>query len=255
MFPQQKNKTYRWLFELIFLIGIIIMIMLLMDSCKHAPLGTPDVSDITPNDGTNNGSGGSDEISCDPDSVYFDNTILPLFISNCAKSGCHDAASAQDGIILNSYSNIINTGDIEPFNTEAGHLVEVISESDPDDRMPPPPNIPLSQQQINSIVQWINQGARNNHCDACDTLDVTYSGKIKPILEGKCTGCHSAANSSGGINLSTYAGAEAVALNGRLYGAIDHSPGFTAMPQGGNKLPQCEIDAIRIWADAGAPNN
>jgi uncharacterized membrane protein len=258
MYSRQENKNYKWVFEMILIAIFVTIIFLLMESCKHTPLGTEDISEVIPvnNDSTGNeGNGGSNEISCDPDSVYFDNTILPLFISNCAKSGCHDAASAQDGIILNSYSNIINTGDIEPFNTNAGDIVEKITESDPDDRMPPPPIAPLTQPQINSIVQWINQGAQNNHCDQCDTLNVTYSGKIKPILDGKCTGCHSGSSPSGGISLSAYNGVQAVALNGRLFGAVNHSAGFVPMPQGGNKLPQCEIDAIRIWTDAGAPNN
>lgn len=255
MYSHQENKNYKWIAEMVLIAIFVSIIFLLMESCQHTPFGTGDISDITPVGNDSTGSGSNNEITCNPDSVYFDNTILPLFISNCAKSGCHDAVSAQDGIILNSYSSIINTGDIEPFNTNAGDIVEKITENDPDDRMPPLPNSPLTQQQINNIVQWINQGAQNNHCDECDTLNVTYSGKIKPILDGKCTGCHSGSTLSGGVDLSAYASAQTVALNGRLFGAVNHSAGFSPMPQGGNKLPQCQIDAIRIWADAGAPNN
>jgi|SRR6185436_3066939 len=255
MHSRQENKNYKWILEMVLITIFVAIIFLLMESCKHAPFVTEDISGIIPTPVDSTGSGSSNDIACNPDTIYFDNTILPLFISNCAKGGCHDAASAQDGIILNSYSNIINTADIEPFDTDAGHLVEVITESDPDDRMPPPPNQPLTSQQVNQIVQWINQGAQNNHCDECDTLNVTYSGKIKPILDGKCTGCHSGSAPSGGIHLSAYSGAQTAALDGRLFGAVNHSAGFVPMPQGGNKLPQCEIDAIRIWADAGAPNN
>jgi hypothetical protein len=38
-------------------------------------------------------------------------------------------------------------------------------------------------------------------------------------------------------------------------GAITHAPGFTPMPQGGAKLPACEIAKIKAWVDAGSPNN
>lgn len=232
-------------------------------SCKHSPLVTQEVADVIPiptdtssngNPG-NPGNPGNNGIPCDADTVYFQNTILPLFISNCAKSGCHDAATAQEGIILNSYTNIMGSGEIEPGDASEGDIMEVITENDPDDRMPPPPNQPLSSQQINMIAQWINQGAQNNRCDECDTTNVTYSGKIRAILDGKCVGCHNNTLASDGVNLTNYIGVQSVALNGRLYGAVNHAPGFAAMPQGGPKLPDCEIAAIRIWVQDGAPNN
>lgn len=224
-------------------------------ACKHTPLTTEDVTEVTPATGGNGGPGGSSGIACDPDTVYFNNTILPLFVSNCAKSGCHDAASAQEGIILDSYANIINTGEIEPFDPDGGHIVDVITENDPDKIMPQPPNQPLSQQQINQIVQWINQGAQNNFCNACDTGNVTFSGKVKPILDLKCVGCHNNSIANGSVNLSTHAGVHAVALSGQLYGAISHTPGYSFMPKNSSQLPQCEIDAIKIWIDSGAPAN
>ena len=43
--------------------------------------------------------------SCSPDTVYFHQTILPLITSNCAMSGCHDAISKKDGVILTDYTN------------------------------------------------------------------------------------------------------------------------------------------------------
>ena len=52
--------------------------------------------------------------NCDPDTVYFQNTILPLVVSSCATTGCHDKNSHRDGIILTDYSSIIRTGEIKP---------------------------------------------------------------------------------------------------------------------------------------------
>ena len=45
--------------------------------------------------------------SCDPDTVYFQNTILPLVVSSCVTVGCHDQASHKDGVILTDYAYII----------------------------------------------------------------------------------------------------------------------------------------------------
>jgi hypothetical protein len=38
-------------------------------------------------------------------------------------------------------------------------------------------------------------------------------------------------------------------------GSVTHADGYVPMPQGGSKLSACEIDMIRIWIDASAPNN
>ena len=39
----------------------------------------------------------------------------------------------------------------------------------------------------------------------------------------------------------------------KIVGAINHTTGFSAMPQGGDKLEQCDIDFLTAWIDAGAP--
>ena len=119
---------------------IIGIITLLTIACKHSPLVTQEAADIipTPTDTSsgNPGNGGNNGILCDPDTIYFQNTILPLFISNCAKSGCHDATTAQKDIILDSYINVMNSGEITPGNASEGDIMEVITETDPDDIMP-----------------------------------------------------------------------------------------------------------------------
>ena len=237
-----------------FLLGIILFLMfVLAASCKHQPLTTND--ETVPEDDSGYDNGNSAFIPCDPDTVYFTNTILPLFISNCAKSGCHDDAGHQDGIILNSYSSIMGSGEIEPYNAGEGDIPEVITENDPDKIMPPPPSAPLTPDQINLIMTWINQGAKNNYCNDCDTLNVTYAGKIKPIIDLKCKGCHSGSNPPLGIDLTAYSGLQGIALTGSLMGSITHQTGYSAMPKNSPSLPQCEIDAIRIWVNSGAPNN
>ena len=90
----------------------------------------------------------------------------------------------------------------------------------------------------------------------CDTANTNYSVTVSSILQNYgCTGCHSGAGPSGNISLDGYANVRTSALGGKLYGAINHDPGFSPMPQGGNKMSACNINKIKAWIDAGAPNN
>ena len=91
---------------------------------------------------------------------------------------------------------------------------------------------------------------------AADPATTKYSTTIAPILTSySCTGCHSGASPSGGYNLTIYSGVKTVAENGKLWGAINHLPGFSPMPQGGGKMSGCDIKKIKTWIDAGAANN
>ncbi|MFM7767485.1 MAG: c-type cytochrome domain-containing protein, partial [Bacteroidota bacterium] len=197
---------------------VVVCYWLVGSGCKHE-IPQPIVIDDGTGNGTGNGAGSG--IPCDPDSVYFEQQILPLLVSNCSQPGCHNAGSAQDGVVLTSYSNLMNTAG-------TNELWEVITENDPDKIMPPPSESPLSSAQINLIQTWIQQGAQNNFCDQaigpCDTLNVTYNGTVKPILQSKCVGCHSGASPSGAINLSTWAGVNATSQSGSLTGSINHLP-------------------------------
>ncbi len=226
---------------------IIAIIVLAIGSCQHEPLVPPGQ--------TPDGGGPVDPDPCDPEVVYFEQEILPLIVSSCAIPGCHDPGSAEDDVILNSYQNIMNTGDIDPYDPDGSDLYEVITEDDPDKFMPPPGEYPpLSSAEINLIEEWILQGAQNLSCEsACDTTNVTYSIKIEPIISAKCQGCHSGSNPQGSISLTSYSEVRNVALNGEMQDAVQYTGDATPMPYNSNQLPQCEIDLIRIWIENGAP--
>lgn len=90
---------------------------------------------------------------------------------------------------------------------------------------------------------------------ACDTAAVKYSTSVLPVLSSNCISCHGGSTPSAGIGLDTYAGVKLQADNGRLLGAVSHNPGFSPMPKNSNKLSTCNLEKIRIWIAAGAPNN
>ena len=90
---------------------------------------------------------------------------------------------------------------------------------------------------------------------SCDTVNMTYSTDIQPILQANCYSCHGNGMIEGGITLDTYAGVKAVAENGLLIGTITHAAGYPPMPDGGGKLSECDINKIQDWINRGASND
>ncbi|MDK2909081.1 MAG: hypothetical protein PWR20_648 [Bacteroidales bacterium] len=224
----------------------LVFSLLLASACKHSSSDIPGPGPDTTLTVT----------GCNPDTVYFVNTILPLLRSSCAMSGCHDAASHKEGVILTDYQNIINTAKVKPGNPNDSKLYKVLIKTD-DDRMPPPPMAAFTSEQIAKVRKWIEQGAKNNFCTEtqCDSVNVSFASHIFPIIQTNCMGCHSGANPSGGITLSNYQQIVAVASNNnKLLGTIKHLPGYSAMPPGG-KLDECSIAKISKWINDGTPNN
>lgn len=214
-------------------------------SCKHLP----DYDDFIKN---------STSVSskCDPDSVYYENDIQPLLTSNCGIPGCHDAGTKTEGISVANYADVIKSGLVVVGRPDKSEIIEVITTNKADDVMPPPPRTKLTSDQIALISKWIQQGARDNKCiGGCDTSTFTFAAKVMPIIDVNCKGCHSGTFPSGGIALTNYGEVKVQADNGKLYGTINHAAGFKPMPQGGAKLPDCEVTVVRKWVQAGAPNN
>jgi len=74
-------------------------------------------------------------------------------------------------------------------------------------------------------------------------------------LQRNCYACHSAASNTGNVTLEGYSQLMNHVNSGRLEGAINHRPGFQAMPQGAAKMPACDIAKIEAWIVSGAQNN
>ncbi|MCA6073569.1 hypothetical protein [Fulvivirga sedimenti] len=232
---------------------ILVFTALWLAACVHDPEfieGDPqspqNPGDIIPPVGTG--------IPCDPDSVYFTNDILPIFLSSCAIAGCHDAQTHEEGLILTNYQNIMRG--IKPFNPGESKFYKVMTLPETDDLMPLDPatgrGYYLPQEQLDLIKNWILQGAPQNECTECVTENISYSGNIEPILKVSCatsSGCHGNGSSNGVLN--TFSQTKSWADNGLLRKrVIDQRD----MPPGGG-LTACDIEMIRIWLDEGAQNN
>jgi len=222
-------------------------------ACTHKPFPIPPTTTntnttqtITPTDSTQAGI---------DTSVCFQRDILPMLQSNCAISGCHDAATAHKGYIYTSYATIMAKG-IVAGNYSASTTYTEISIR----KMPKSPVPAFDSTKLSLLRRWISNGSHDDtDCiTICDTTKFTFAAAIMPILSNNCYSCHatfSAASAGGGIILDTYAGVFTQAHNGKLLGDLQHDSGFHFMPLGGTQLPQCQITQVSKWIAAGAPNN
>lgn len=223
----------------------LLILIFFTYSCKHdspfenidsATINNPIVSD-----------------NCDVDTVYFVNTIKPLINNSCATTDCHDANTAEHGIVLDTYANIIISAEVKAFKPYDSKLYEVITDEG-DDLMPP--NKPFSSDQINLIKVWIEQGALNNSCvdGVCNTENMSFTTNIWPTLNNNCTSCHSGSSPSGGINIENYNDVKVLVDNSSLVNVLNNKNGAPLMPKNG-KLDECSIDKIEQWINDGALNN
>ncbi len=97
-------------------------------------------------------------------------------------------------------------------------------------------------------------GANSAPCtDSAGT--VSYAQKIVPMLQQYCYSCHTGSFPSGNELMGTYAADKAMGQNGKLFGTVNHSTGFSPMPKGMPKMTACQIATIRKWIDSGMLNN
>jgi hypothetical protein len=198
-------------------------------------------------DTTGQSSGYVNRLAC------FSRDILPVLVSRCASTGCHDAITHQNGYVFSSYSTTMTA--VTPGNPGDSKLYEVIKFSGVEDKMPPTGSPQLTVVEVDSIAAWISYGALNQFCgETCDTINpVTFSGTLWPIMQTSCTGCHSGATLSGGVALANYNNVAAAASNGSLINALKGN-GVTRMPPG-SSFSACRTRQFEIWINNGYLNN
>ena len=183
----------------------------------------------------------------------FSRDILPVLVSRCATTGCHDAITHAGGHTYTSYATTMTS--VTPGSTANSHLYQTIINNSGEDKMPPSNRPQLTSAEIDSIGKWISYGALNETCgEVCDTINpVTFSGTIWPIMQTSCTGCHTGSAPGGGITLANYANVQTVAANGSLMNSL-RGNGVPMMPQGGS-FSACRIRQFDMWVKNGALNN
>ena len=85
----------------------------------------------------------------------FEQNIQPILTARCALSGCH-VADGPHGLDFRSYASFIAGGEHGSVfirgDATGSEIVEEIVEG----KMPPPPHDPLSDAELQAIINWIN---------------------------------------------------------------------------------------------------
>jgi uncharacterized membrane protein len=87
-------------------------------------------------------------VDCTKVNAKFTTDVLPLMIGKCATAGCHDAATAAGGAVLETYTQI------------SGLAGRINQRCIVDGTMPP--GAPLTVSEIDILKCWINSGTPNN---------------------------------------------------------------------------------------------
>jgi hypothetical protein len=95
------------------------------------------------------------------ETIYFEEKIRPIFAEHCVK--CHGPEKQKSSLRVDSRAALIKGGDfgpaIVPGNPATSHLLELVSSTDPDKRMPPKDGL-LPAEQVKLLRQWIAEGAK-----------------------------------------------------------------------------------------------
>jgi len=96
--------------------------------------------------------------------VSYNEYIQPVLTIKCSTSGCHNDESMAGNYSVTSWSNVVTPGIVNPGNIETSILVWRI-EGIGVEIMPPIGNLlskPLTENQIEGIKTWIEEGAKSN---------------------------------------------------------------------------------------------
>jgi len=95
--------------------------------------------------------------------IDFNSEVRPLLMQNCA--GCHGGVMKSGGVSMIYRETVLGVGDSGkqvaiPGNADGSEMIRRVLADDPLDRMPPPDHGPaLSAEDVETLKQWINQGA------------------------------------------------------------------------------------------------
>jgi hypothetical protein len=94
-----------------------------------------------------------------------------------------------------------------------------------------------------------------NPADVCDTLNMTYTKNIQPLLSANCgtnNTCHQSIGNTSDVPLVTYQDLMNVVLTGQFLSSVIHDGNAAQMPKGGGKLDDCKINTIKAWINQGS---
>ncbi len=116
--------------------------------------------------------------------IDFHRDVLPLLREHCID--CHGPESAESNLRLNSLFGALRGGDsgervIVPGASDQSHLIELVTNEDPDQRMPPD-SPRLSDQQLDILRSWIDQASLWRAAEAELASQKTDHWSFQPLM-------------------------------------------------------------------------
>ena len=109
---------------------------------------------------------------------------------------------------------------------------------------------------ITAGCYWDNVETMLPENELCDTLQVSFSSDVVPILTNNCYSCHSNSNApafASGLSLEDHE--DVAAYSYRIIGSINHREGFLPMPKDQEQLDSCQVKTMEAWVNQGKLNN
>ncbi|MEP0346605.1 DUF1549 domain-containing protein, partial [Rhodopirellula bahusiensis] len=88
--------------------------------------------------------------------VDFAHEVVPVLQRNCVH--CHGGREAEGDFSLNTREAVVDSGFVDLEDAEYSHLLDVVTSSDPNLKMPPPDRPAMSEQEVGVVREWIEEG-------------------------------------------------------------------------------------------------
>lgn len=216
--------------------------------------------------------------------VSFSRDVAPIVAAACL--GCHGADNPRAGLRLDTFAGWKRGGRsgrlLVVGNAANSLLIRAVSAADPQRRMPRNGD-PLGDEQIQTLTDWINAGAKYDGRSDAQTLadvianapldpsvvipkpkgteTVSFTRDIAPFMANLCGGCHSRDRRSGGLCLESFydmmkgGDSGVVVIPGdrdgsrlfRLTGGLENP----RMPQGQARITRKNYEDLKQWFAEG----
>jgi hypothetical protein len=217
--------------------------------------------------------------------VSFSGEVAPLIAEKCL--GCHGDNNPRANLNLNTFAGWRQGGVtgplLTPGNANNSLIVARVADQNAQTRMPRGQD-PLTQEEIQTLADWINAGANYDGeeetialADLAATMEeddpsivipepegdetVSFTEDIAPFMANLCVGCHSGNNPRGGLSLVSFYDMMKGGDSGRvvLPGNVEGSRLFRLvgglenprMPQGQARITRQNYEDLRKWFEEG----
>ena len=213
------------------------------------------------------------------DPVSFATDVVPIITARCGR--CH-VQGTRGRFSAATFDSLMNSGHVDPGKADVSRFIEVIEDGDM------PPGGSLTDEELNTLKQWIDQGAKADVAKdlnlsqvnaggdepAAPALEVematgnetvSFANDVAPVLVENCAGCHVDVrnNARGGLNMTSFRqllrGGDAGPMlkpgsgaDSLLVKKLLGTGGGNRMPQGRAPLSEETIKMITTWIDEGA---